>query len=140
MSTQSQLPSGEIYCNFQDSEGYMWYGTEEGLCRDDGYAIKTFRSDFHTPELIRSNIVTCITEDKKKRIWFGTKRGVYILDKTQYHIFPLADDEIKEWSIANIISTSDSTIWISGNNSILRYDMHQKRIGTYEEWEGNPKK
>lgn len=140
LSTQSQLPSGEIYCNFQDSEGYMWYGTEEGLCRDDGYAIKTFRSDFHTPELIRSNIITCITEDKKKRIWFGTKRGVYILDKTQYHIFPLADDEIKEWSIANIISTSDSTIWISGNNSILRYDMHQKRIGTYEEWEGNPKK
>ena len=141
LPTQSQLPSGQIYCTFQDSEGYMWYGTEEGLCRDDGYTIKIFRSDFHTPELIKSNTVTCITEDKKERLWFGTKRGVYILDKKEYHIFPLSDNEIKGWSITNIISTSDSTIWISSNNSILRYDIEQKRIGTYKsEWEGIPKK
>lgn len=141
LPTRDQLPSGQIYSVFEDSEGYMWYGTEEGLCRDDGYTIKIFRSDFHTPDLIKSNTVTCITEDKKRRIWFGTKRGVYILDKKGYHISPLSDDEIKGWSIANIICTSDSTIWVSSNNTILRYNIHGKRIGTYApEWEGLPKK
>lgn len=51
----NQLPTKEILCIFQDSEGYMWYGTEGGLCRDDGYQINVFRSDFKTPELLESN-------------------------------------------------------------------------------------
>ena len=57
---------------FQDSEGYIWYGTEDGLCCDDGYAIHTYRSDFRSPNLMSSNQVTCITEDKHGRIWLKT--------------------------------------------------------------------
>ena len=65
----------------------MWYGTEGGgLCRDDGYMVKTFRSDIHTPKLLESNSITCITEDTNQKIWFGTKRGAYILDKNDYSI------------------------------------------------------
>ena len=35
----NQLPTKRIMNIFQDSEGYIWYGTEDGLCCDDGYAI-----------------------------------------------------------------------------------------------------
>lgn len=138
---QGQLPSGQVNCLFQDSEGYIWYGTEEGLCRDDGYEIRVFRSDFHSLELIKSNSVTCITEDKKGRIWFGTKRGVYVLDKKEYQISPLSDNEIEGWSIITMISTSDSTIWVSTNNMLLRYNIEEGKIGTYHsKWEGAPKR
>ena len=42
----------------------MWYGTEGGgLCRDDGYTVKVFRSDFKNPGILENNSVTCITED-----------------------------------------------------------------------------
>ena len=46
LPNSEQLPTKELLCIFQDSEGYMWYGTEGGgLCRDDGYTVKVFRSD-----------------------------------------------------------------------------------------------
>lgn len=77
----SQLPVSAINCIFQDSEGYMWYGTVDGLCRDDGYNVHVFRSDFHTPKLMDINSVLCICEDTNKNIWFGTQKGVYILNK-----------------------------------------------------------
>ena len=93
LPNSEQLPTKELLCIFQDSEGYMWYGTEGGgLCRDDGYMVKVFRSDFKNPGVLENNSVTCITEDGEGKIWFGTKRGVYILSKTDYEIRALADE------------------------------------------------
>ena len=74
--TIDQLPVNAIHRVFRDSEGYMWYGTVNGLCRDDGYHVKVFRSDIDTPGLLEDNLVECIAEDKKGNIWFGT-RGIY---------------------------------------------------------------
>lgn len=141
LPTHQQLPVGQIQCIFQDSEGYMWYGTEGGgLCRDDGYTIKVFRSDFNTPDLLESNHITCITEDSQRRIWFGTKRGVYILDKKDYQIVPLEDEEIKSWVISSIDAFSDGKVWVSSGSMLYRYDLLQKRVGTYPvEWQGASK-
>lgn len=43
-----KLPVKAIHRIFQDSDGYIWYGTFNGLCRSDGYDVRVFRSDlFH---------------------------------------------------------------------------------------------
>src|SRR5574344_1579939 len=82
LPNQNQLPVVGVNHIFQDSEGFFWYGTDGGgLCRDDGYTVHVFRADVNTPQLLASNTVTCITEDSRHRIWFGTTRGAYILDK-----------------------------------------------------------
>lgn len=136
-----QLPTEELLCIFQDSEGYMWYGTEGGgLCQDDGYLIKVFRSDFNTPGLLESNSITCIAEDAEGKIWFGTKRGVYILNKKDYQIKPFADKKIEGWVINTINTTSDGSIWVSVNGHLFRYNASGKRVGEYPvEWEGKSK-
>lgn len=141
LPTQKQLPMAQIYRAFQDSEGYMWYGTEGGgLCRDDGYTIEKFRSDFNSPHLLESNWITCITEDSKHRIWFGTKRGLYILDKKTYQITPLGDKDIEYWAIDALLSASTGDIWVSAGNIILRYDVNGKKTGTYPvKWNGESK-
>ncbi|MCD8318642.1 MAG: hypothetical protein LUC45_07315 [Paraprevotella sp.] len=51
------LPVNAIHRIFQDSEGYMWYGTVDGLCRDDGYQVEVFRSDFHHPGRLANNLI-----------------------------------------------------------------------------------
>ena len=77
-----KLPVKAIHRIFQDSEGYIWYGTFDGLCRYDGYDIKVYRSDLSNPNLLASNYITYIAEDHEKKIWFGTTNGLYTLDKS----------------------------------------------------------
>lgn len=138
---EKQLPAGQIYCTFQDSEGYIWYGTEEGLYRNDGYAIQRFLPNKSNYQY-RGNTVKSIIEDNGKNIWIGTNRGVYILDKRTYRINPLDDEEIRGWTIDNMLKASDGSIWISTNNSILHYTSQGKRISMYDDikWNGKRKK
>ncbi|MCB9265274.1 MAG: histidine kinase [Lewinellaceae bacterium] len=76
-STQHGLPSPEVYCAFQDSRGYLWFGTDNGVARFDGYSFRTYDAQ----DGLTSNVVFDIHEDAKGRIWFGTMTGeVFILE------------------------------------------------------------
>lgn len=68
--TLPQLPVSAIHRIFQDSQGYMWYGTVNGLCQDDGYRLRVFRSDINAEKIMENNIIQSIAEDAKGRIWF----------------------------------------------------------------------
>lgn len=132
LPNQQQLPSGQVSLLFQDSEGYMWYGTDGGgLCRDDGYRVKVFRADINTPDLIESNSITCITEDRNRNILFGTRRGAYLLNKTDYSVKPFPDERIAGWDITSINTDSTGNIWISAANSLFRYNSRLEPSGTY---------
>ncbi len=140
LPTQNQLPVGDVQQVFQDSEGYMWYGTEGGLCRDDGYRITVFHADSNNPGLLKSNHITCIAEDTQQRIWFGTKRGAYILNKKDNTITPLTDEKLDRQVIHTINVFSDGSIWVSVDHELYRYTVQQKCIGTYDiQWEDSPK-
>ncbi len=116
-----QLPIHSIHRIFQDSEGYVWYGTSDGLCRDDGYKVQVFRSDLHTPDLMQSNLIYSIAEDSNNRLWFGTDRGVYILDKATYSISRLDRPEINGIKVSCVGSTSDGDIWICVPGGLCRF-------------------
>ena len=147
-----ELPVKAIHRIFQDSDGYMWYGTFNGLCRYDGYDIDVFRSDMFTPNLLKDNYITYIAEDHEKKIWFGTLKGLYILDKATYEITSVEVDDIAERNIFTINVTSDGTIWVSvagslyrfnANGTLLRkYNMMFNQVGqcvyiVYEDKDGN---
>lgn len=126
-----QLPVSAVHRIFQDSEGYMWYGTVNGLCRDDGYQIKVFRSDFHTPGLLNDNIIQCISESDDNKIWFGTDHGAYILDKNDYTISPL-DVENLSSSFIIAIWNADGFMWVSRNGALHKYDMEGSLVKIYD--------
>lgn len=70
-TTADGLPSPEVHYIFEDSQGYMWFGTDNGVARFDGYTFKTFGAK----EGLMSNVVFDIHEDGKGQIWFGTMTG-----------------------------------------------------------------
>lgn len=133
LPNQVQLPVVGIGHFFQDSEGYMWYGTDGGgLCRDDGYAVHVFRADVNTPCLMASNTITCITEDSHQRMLFGTTRGAYILDKRTYQVSPFPDEAIKGWDITAINADSTGQVWVASGEQVFRYGVDDQRLGTYD--------
>lgn len=64
--TNEGLPSSEVYQAFQDSKGYIWFATNFGVSRYDGYKFENFDNKDGLPD----NTVLEIYEDFKGRIWF----------------------------------------------------------------------
>jgi ligand-binding sensor domain-containing protein len=70
LTEEDGLPSMAIYQIHQDEKGFMWFGTENGICRYDGKEMETY---YH-PDLLDNEILT-IQEDSWGRIWFKNLAG-----------------------------------------------------------------
>lgn len=130
--TLSKLPVNSINCVYQDTEGYMWYGTVDGLYRDDGYGVHVFRNDYLTPELIQINLVQGITEDKRHRIWFCTHKGLYILDKSNYDIRIVDIPELNTAHINNVLAASDGYVYADVKHTLYKINLDGRLAGKYE--------
>ncbi|MDE6721408.1 MAG: response regulator [Bacteroidaceae bacterium] len=123
ISCIKNIPWGNVYVFFRDSEGYMWYSTEGGLYRDNGYQADVFCSNEDTPRLMRSNYVLDIVEDGKGHIWFGTSQGGYVLDKRDYSIHGIAlENTLGRHAIEALYALSDGTVWVSTGTTLFHFD------------------
>ncbi len=114
-----QLPSNSVQRVFQDREGFMWFGTREGLSRYDGYRVLTFRSGKTTPNLLTDNQITSIT-DSWERVLIGTKKGLNILNKKTYEICHVDNEELKDQEIRSILFDSKGYIWVGTYIALYR--------------------
>ena len=58
-----------VHQTFQDSQGYLWFVTQEGLNRYDGYEVRQFRYNPSNPGSLASDAVTGIAEDQHGSLW-----------------------------------------------------------------------
>ena len=110
LPTIRQLPVSAVHAVCQDEEGYMWYGTVDGLCRDDGYRVHVFRSDFHTPTTINNNSVLTIAESDGRYLWFSTFDGMYLFDRVQNDIRRLNNIHAQGTDLLG--RTHDGHVWL----------------------------
>src|SRR5436189_2188776 len=61
----------------QDSKGFIWIGTRDGLNRFDGYNFKVFRHDIKDSNSLASSIINCVYEDRHGTLWVGTEKGLF---------------------------------------------------------------
>ncbi len=115
-----QLPSNSVQRIFQDREGFMWLGTREGLCRYDAYRVLTFRSGKTTPNLLTDNEITCITEDSRRHLLIGTKKGINVLDKRTYEIHHVNNEELIDQEIRSILVDSKGNVWVGTYIALYR--------------------
>lgn len=119
LTTQSLLPVATVHCIYQDSEGYMWYGTRGGgLCRDNGYQVEVFRSDWRSPNRLANNNISCIAEDSIGGIWFGTEKGLYRLDKDTYQLSERLQG--KGTVVSALFLDSHRYMWVGTSEGVYR--------------------
>lgn len=70
-SVKDGLPSSEVYGVVQDLRGYVWFATDAGISRFDGYTFRNFSTDEGLPD----NAVFGLTLDRAGRVWFYTWTG-----------------------------------------------------------------
>jgi PAS domain S-box-containing protein len=75
------LSQSEVSCFFQDREGFLWIGTQNGLNKFDGYSFEKFFHDPSDTSSISNNWIFSVTEDANGNMIVGTKGGLNRLDK-----------------------------------------------------------
>lgn len=76
------LPSDIISTIFEDSYGFMWFGTEDGLVRYDGYEMKIYKNDPNDPNSLSNSSITSLFEDRSGVLWIGTTIGLNRFDRS----------------------------------------------------------
>lgn len=75
LTVEEGLSQNAVTCILQDSKGFMWFGTQDGLNRYDGYNFKIFKNDPSDSNSISDNFISTIYEDKNKNLIFRTISG-----------------------------------------------------------------
>jgi ligand-binding sensor domain-containing protein len=75
------LSQGCVNAVLQDSQGFLWIGTQDGLNKYDGYTFIAYRHDPTDPTSISTNVIHALLEDSEGDLWLGTDRGLVRLDK-----------------------------------------------------------
>ncbi|WP_286862327.1 MULTISPECIES: hybrid sensor histidine kinase/response regulator transcription factor [Sphingobacterium] len=68
---------------FQDRDGFIWFGTSNGLNRYDGYEFKVFKNDPLSKNTLSDNRITAITESKFANLYVATKSGLVVIDPSR---------------------------------------------------------
>src|ERR1700743_1448012 len=90
ISNEQGLSNSTINCIFQDSRGFIWFGTRDGLNRYDGVNVAVYKTTPGDTDSISDNFVRCIYEDAGHRLWIGTSYGLNSFNPvsnsfTRYH-------------------------------------------------------
>lgn len=109
------LSHNSVWTVMQDSRGFMWFGTNDGLNRFDGKSFKVFKKQPGNPYSIGNNFIHCLKEDSQGRFFVGTKEGLYLYDSDlerfeQVSLNRAAGDEA---SIHAVFESQSGEIWVA---------------------------
>lgn len=118
--SSSNLPTNEVRNLYQDSEGYIWISTYNGLIRFDGYSTVVYRPDGENKDRNIDGFINIVAEDKEHRLWIGTHSGLFVLDKRKDHLEKIVSPLLQVSNIEAIACTSKGEVWIGANKGIFR--------------------
>lgn len=78
-----------VKCIYQDSFGFLWFGTEDGLNKYDGYSFTVYKHNSDLKNSLNNNNITLIYEDKNNNLWIGTQEGLNQYDRYNDEIVPV---------------------------------------------------
>ncbi len=136
------LSHNNVYTIIQDNDGYMWFGTQDGLDKYDGYKFSIFRHNPNDSNSISTSNFGKIYQDKEGIFWLGTFGGG--LDKynpktnlfTNYSNIPNNIESLSNNQILFIYKDSKENIWIGTSSGGL--NRFNKNSSTFFRFENNP--
>jgi len=120
------LSNGSVHCIYQDSDGYLWIGTQDGLNCFDGYNFKVFRNRENDSLSLSDSFILSITEDTSGNLWIGSRNGLNCLNRStgQVRRYYEAEGEkhIFQNSYTSLIAGKDKRIWFEHQGHVMYFN------------------
>lgn len=134
LSIKNGLPNNKVFSIFQDPQGYMWFGTRNGLAKYDGYEFSVYKkTPGNSQKTLSYNGVTDFVTDAKGKLWAGTFGGginnidVYTGEVTSYRV---DKNQSNERDVCyQVISGKNGLLWIASKGGLNCFDT---KTGTFK--------
>ncbi|MBS1519184.1 MAG: hypothetical protein JSS91_13950 [Bacteroidetes bacterium] len=119
ITNDAGIPVNLVYCMYQDSRGFIWFGTMFGLVRYDGLNYKTYRHDPGDRNSLSNDDIVSVFEDRDGYLWLGSYNGgLNRYDRssgifTRYIHIPGNESSIGSNTIWSIVQDEDGVIWFA---------------------------
>ena len=143
ISSEQGLSQNSINCIFQDSQGFLWFGTQDGLNKFDGYSFEVFKHHPLDSTTISHNWIWDINEDRQGNLWIATWRGLNKYDLNSSKFIRYLPDKNNPNAINNsrptsIVEDPLGNLWIgTWGGGISLYDPQHE---TFTSFMHDPKK
>jgi ligand-binding sensor domain-containing protein/signal transduction histidine kinase len=134
LTTLDGLSQSNVLCFLQGSRGFMWFGTEDGLNRYDGYNLTVYKNDPSKKTSLGYNYITDITEDNNSDLWIATiQQGLDKYDHQKDEFIHYRHDSTNQNSLVNdfvscLLKDSKGNIWIGTSDGISVFDTKSNRF------------
>ena len=131
-NTRNGLLKNFVWKTFQDHKGIIWFATENGLNKFDGYDFSVYQYNPQDPNSLGSNSVRVIYEDKQNNLWIGTTTGLHLYDRKNDNFIRF--DNLKK-PVEVVYEDRFNTLWVSTiRGELYILDRVSKIFSSY----GNP--
>ncbi len=130
------LTDNVVNCVFQDQKGFVWFGTNSGIDRFDGYSVKNYRNVIGDNSSLSHNQVFCVTEDKDGYLWAGTYNGLNRIDKRtgkEERYFNVINDStsLPYSTISDLFVDKNGNLWVTSFFGFAKYLFPQNRFKNF---------
>lgn len=129
LTTEDGLSNERVQCILQDQKGFMWFGTDDGLNKFDGYKFTVYSNDSTVSPYLTDRHIFSLCEDRFARLWIGTWDGLNMFDLKKHRIFHFRHKPDDPNSLAGdwincIYEDSRGNIWIGTKDDGLSFLDH----------------
>lgn len=120
------LSQSSVLCILQDSKGFMWFGTRDGLNKFDGEKFITYRHNSQDTTSISNSFIKALVEDDAGNLWIGTMNGLnkFVPNENRFERFKHDDSlhNISDNEIWDIVKMADGSLWLGTNIGLVSFD------------------
>ena len=132
------LSNNQIECIFKDSRGFMWFGTNFGLNRYDGYQVKVFLSSKNNPNSLLYNPVPKIQEDFRGNLWITGNPAAVVYDVHSETFIRDLRPYLEELGVMFIptlveIDAEKNFYFYQPNTGVWKYEIKTKKLKQFKQ-------
>ena len=132
VSPEGGVSYSQTICIEEDSQGFIWFGTNNGLFFYNSTAIKRYSHDQNNPNSIPSNRINRIHQDSSGQLWIATENGLcrYNRKRDDFETYDLKDQNNNKTGndVSSLFQTNDGTFWISDEHGFGTVDLDKKTV------------
>lgn len=136
ISWEDGLSQVTVQSIIQDSRGFMWFATEDGLNKYNGYEFTIYRHNAADSGSLCSNRVTDLFEDSRGALWVGTKYGLSRFDKNtqrfvSYQHKPTDGNSLSNNMVNAIAEDKAGNIWVATPDGLNKFNAAKDNFQRY---------